>query len=79
VNIFSPFQYASNSAAYNLFSNVAQLIAITYHASFFFLNLFFNKIFRKEIFTILGIIIRRKNSSFILDASRTNNNITENH
>jgi hypothetical protein len=52
VNIFSPFQDASNSAAYNLFSNVAQLIAITYHASFFFLNFFFNRIFRNEVLSI---------------------------
>jgi hypothetical protein len=42
-------------AQVDFYSNVAQLIAFTYHSSGFFIFIGFNKIFRKEIFRILRI------------------------
>jgi hypothetical protein len=48
-DVLNPPQVNAN---FNFYSNISQLIAISYHAIFFIINMIFNSLFRNEFFSL---------------------------
>jgi hypothetical protein len=65
-----------SDAVFSLYGNIAQLIAISYHALFFFFNIIFNKLFRRELVFMLCYKCYFKQHQQTIQAQIQNNNST---